>query len=94
MVEELPEVLDIGEITLTPGETFYYTAWGIRYRFKGGVWRIAEVVFRRKSDAEDWMKTYYLKKELEGMEAEVVPAKRCLLLDEKGHTKAWTEELA
>lgn len=90
MVDELPEELEIGVITLIPGETFYYTAWGVRYRFKGGSWRIAEIVFRKKSDTEDWAKEHL---EYEGIEVEIVPVKRCLLLDAKGHTKAWTEGL-
>jgi len=92
MVEEIPEEVDIGEIKLTPGETFYYMAWGIRYRYKLGNWRVASIVFRKKSDGEDWMKERYLL--VEDMEGEVVPVKRCLLLDEKGHTEAWTEELS
>lgn len=90
MVEELEPELEIGIIKLIPGETFYYTAWGIRYRFKGGSWRIADIVFGKKSDAEDWANEHF---NIEGIEAEIVPVKRCLLLDVKGHTKAWTEEL-
>jgi len=93
MVDEIPEVIEIGVIKLTPDETFYYTAWGIRYRFSiYGRWRIADMVFRKKSDAEYWMKEKILR--FEGMEGEVVPVKRCLLLDESGHVSAWTEELS
>lgn len=92
MVDELDEVLEIGEIKLTPDEPYYYTAWGIRYRFKTGEWRIAEMVFRRKSDAEGWMKDRFLR--FEGMEGEVIPVKRCLLLSENGNLKTWVEELS
>ena len=91
-ITEIPEEVEIGDIILKPGETFYYTAWGIRYRFKGGSWRVAEnIAFRNKSNTEDWMKEHYLI--FEGMEGEVVPAKRCLLLDNKGYVTAWTEAL-
>lgn len=88
---EIPDEVEIGVITLKPDETYCYTAWGFRYRFKGGDWRIADIAFRKKSDAEDWMKGKYLK--YEGMEGEPIPVKRCLLLEKRGHTKAWTEEL-
>ncbi|MBU0778174.1 hypothetical protein KKF82_07940 [Patescibacteria group bacterium] len=92
MVEELAEVLDIGEIKLTPGETFYYTIWGVRYRFKGGNWRVSEMVFNKKSDANDWAKEHLIRHE--DVEAEVVPVKRSILLDIKGNIKFWTEELS
>jgi len=88
---ELPEELDIGEIRLEPGETFYYTAWGIRYRFKGEDWKIAQMSFRKKSDAMNWMNDKIIT--YEGIEGEVVPVKRCLLLDDYGNVKTWTEEL-
>jgi len=92
--EELPEVLDIGEIKLTPDETFYYEAWGIRYKFRPtGEWRLVDnMSFRRKADAEDWMREKILK--YEGMEGEVVPVKSCLLLKEDGNIKSWVEELS
>jgi len=91
MVEELPEVVDIGEIKLKVDEAFCYTAWGIRYKFRGGSWRVADIVFSKKVDAEEWMERSYLR--YENMSGEVVPAKRCLLLDAKGNIKTWVEEL-
>lgn len=91
MVGELPEELEIGVIKLEPGIPYSYTAWGIKYRYKTGDWRIAQISFRKKSDTEDWMKEKYLK--YEGMEGEVVPVKSCLLLEEKGNIKSWVEEL-
>lgn len=88
---EIADEITIGVITLRPDEPYCYTAWGFHYRFKGGEWRVVGMAFRKKSDAEDWMKERYLK--YKGMEGEVIPVKQCLLLDEKGHTKTWTEEL-
>lgn len=89
---EHPEIFDIGIITLNPGEPYYYTAWGIRYRFKGGNWRIADMAFSDRSDAIEWMKEYYLR--YEGMEGEPTLVKRCVLLDKKGNVTAWTEGLS
>ncbi|MBA7499323.1 hypothetical protein ES704_02063 [subsurface metagenome] len=94
MVEELEEELKIGEIKLTPGEAFCYTAWGARYRFKDGSWRVPEMSFRRKEDAEDWVNRHHLRHKDVGMEAEVIQVKRCLLLGERGVVTSWTEELA
>ncbi|MBA7666589.1 hypothetical protein ES703_74670 [subsurface metagenome] len=91
MVEELPPEIEIGPIELEPGTPFYYEAWGIRYKFKAGNWRISDIVFRKKSDAEDWMKKNILK--FEGMEGELIPVKRCALLELSGNIKTWTEEL-
>ena len=88
---EIPDEVEIGPISLKPGEVYSYTAWGIHYKFKGGDWRIAQISFRRKADAEGWMKEKYIK--YKGMEGEVVPVKRSLLLEEKGNIKAWVEEL-
>lgn len=92
MVNKLPEVLEIGEIKLEPGVPFMYEAWGIRYRFSPtGNWRIAEMVFRKKSDARDLMERNYLT--LKGMDGEVIPVKRTLLLDYKGRIKTETGEM-
>lgn len=93
MVEELPSEIEIGVIKLEPGIPFMYTGWGIKYRYKGGDWRIAEdMAFRRKSDAENWMNEKILR--YEGMEGEVVPVKRTLLMDEKGIIERQIEELS
>jgi len=91
MPEELPEEIEIGTIELKPGEPYMYAAWGIRYRFKGGSWRITDMVFGKKSDAIDWMNRNYLK--YESMEGEVIPVKRTVWLDEIGNIKTKTEEL-
>jgi len=89
--EKLAEELDIGTIKLDVGIPFMYEAWGIRYRLSEyGEWRIAQMVFGKKSDAESWMKEKYLSDEVEGS---VVPVKRCLLLTEKGDVKSWVEAL-
>jgi len=92
-VNELAEELTIGEIKLTPGEEFCYTAWGVHYRFKGGSWQISSIALRKKVDAEDWARKQCLKPENVGMEAEVIPVKHCLLLKESGAIKTSTEEL-
>lgn len=91
MVNELPEEIEIGTIELEPGETFSYTAWGVRYRFGHVNWKVADIAFRKKSDAEKWIKEHILR--TEGMEAEVVPVKRNLLLNKDGNITAWTEGL-
>lgn len=91
MVEELPEEIKIGEIILKPGIPFYYAAWGICYRFMGGDWRITNMAFRKKSDANDWMERNYLK--VRDIEAEVIPVKTTVLLDETGNIKTEIEEL-
>ena len=91
---EIPEILEIGPIKLEPGIPYSYTAtaWGVKYRFKTGSWRIAEdMAFRKKSDAESWMKERILK--YEGMEGEVIPVKRTLFMDEKGIIKGKIEGL-
>lgn len=92
MVNELPEVLEIGEIHLEPGVPFMYEAWGIRYRFSPtGKWMVAAMPFGKKADAIDWMEGNYLK--YEGMDGEVIPVKRTVLLDYNGKVKTEIEEM-
>ena len=87
---EIPDKIEVGPITLEPGETFYYTAWGIRYRISpGGDLRVAQIAFGKRADAEKWMNEHY---KPTVAESEVVPVKRCLLLS-GGNVRAWTEEL-
>lgn len=89
---EIPEELPlVGPITLEPGIPYCFIAWGIHFRLtKYGEWRYADVGLNSKSDAEDWIKKHYKL----AAEAEAIPVKRCLLLNEKGIIKSWAEELA
>ncbi len=83
----IPDVVDIDTpIKLDVGITYCYAAWGIRFGEKG----LVDMVFSRKSNADNYRKANY---EPHFRITEVIPVKRCLLLDEQGHTRAWTEEL-
>ena len=88
---ELPEEIEIGKIELEPGIPFYYEAWGVRYKFGGGVWIVVNMAFRKKSDALDWMDRNYSK--VTNMEAELIHVKRTVLLTHDGDIQTETEEL-
>lgn len=91
MAVELPEEVKIGIIPLEPGIPYHYAAWGIKYRFKDGSWRIANTAFARKSDAESWLMQYFLVQK--GLEGETIPVERVLWLDNAGNIKSETKEL-
>lgn len=89
----VPDVLPaLGTIRLEPDEPYMYISWGFRYRLTGSdKWTLANVGFRKKTEADEYMKSKYLR--YKDMEGEVIPVKRTMVLQDGGSFKSWTEPL-
>ena len=82
----IPPIISIGE-----GKIATYTSWGITYKLTElGETRIANMGFRKKSDAEGWIKQYFKN----AFEAKVIPVRHKVWIDERGNIKSEIEALS